>query len=250
MRIVSGVALIATLALGIDGVGNWGEMCMNGQRQSPIDIDGFRNQEEQVTVSPANSTYVPLSLHYPGIDTTYTSHQSGSAYLLTHLQGGFTGVPVGGSRPIRYTLERVEFRTPAEHRLGSREYELEMQMMHRGEDGSRAGVAVWYQRSEVRSELLDAIIQDTPLSFQRELGASIPDYHLYSGSQTLPPCTEDISWFLLGAKPASLSQLSFFTHMWSHSNARPLQLRNGRFVYHFVPSDTQKFLSVSENLST
>lgn len=227
-----------------DGGRSWTGTCVSGNRQSPIDL-GERQGigEELLTVSPFNSSYTPLSLHYAAHDSTYTSHQAASTYLLTHLQGGFTAVPIGSVASVHYQLERVEFRTPAEHRLGGRTYELEMQMIHRGEDGSKAGLAVWYERNERKSSVLEAIIQDTPLSFPSEFSSQIPDFHFYSGSQTTPPCSEDMTWFLIGVKPASAFQIQFFTQMWADvGNAREAQRPNGRWVYHMIPGEQGKFL--------
>lgn len=245
MRNIAEVVLLVGVSWALQDQGrSWTGTCVSGNRQSPIDLGETQGiGEEQLTVSPFNSSYAPLSLHYPPLDSTYASHQAASTYLLTHLQGGFTAVPIGSAASVRYQLERVEFRTPAEHRLGGRRYELEMQMIHRGEDGSKAGLAVWYERSERKSSVLEAVIQDTPLSFFSELGPQFSDFHFYSGSQTVPPCSEDITWYLLGSKPASASQIQFFTQMWPGAgNAREAQSTNGRWFYHMIPGEQGKFL--------
>lgn len=245
MRNIAEAMLLLGVGLALhDGENKWIQTCISGHRQSPIDVgDGRGTVEELVTVSPFNSSYIPLSLHYPPIDPTYTSHQAGSSYLLTHLQGGFTAVPIGSTTPVRYAIERVEFRTPSEHLIRGKGYELEMQLIHRGEDGSKAGLAVWYERSEKGSSVLEAIMQDSPLSFLSEFGGKIADFHFYAGSQTSPPCAEDMTWFLIGAKSATMRQINYFKQMGAGAaNAREVQKTNGRWVYHMISGEQRAFL--------
>jgi carbonic anhydrase len=55
-------------------------------------------------------------------------------------------------------------------------------------------------------------------------------YYTFTGSLTTPPCTEDVTWFVL-KDPAHLSkgQLAAFAKKYPH-NARPTQPLNGRLV--------------------
>ena len=59
----------------------------------------------------------------------------------------------------------------------------------------------------------------------RELG-----YYTYSGSQTAPPCTEGVTWFVLKAPvEVSAAEIEAFARLYPH-DARPIQPINGRVV--------------------
>jgi carbonic anhydrase len=55
-------------------------------------------------------------------------------------------------------------------------------------------------------------------------------YYTYRGSQTAPPCTEGVTWFVLKT-PVDISpeQISAFAKLYPH-DVRPLQPLNGRVV--------------------
>ncbi|MFL5426507.1 MAG: carbonic anhydrase family protein, partial [Myxococcales bacterium] len=55
-------------------------------------------------------------------------------------------------------------------------------------------------------------------------------YYTFAGSLTTPPCSEDVTWFVLKQAVAiSKSELATFAKKYSH-NARPIQPLNGRAV--------------------
>jgi carbonic anhydrase len=66
-----------------------------------------------------------------------------------------------------------------------------------------------------------------------DLNALLPDnraYYSFTGSLTTPPCSEDVSWFVLKT-PAQVSaeQVARFGRVYA-MNARPVQPLNGRVV--------------------
>jgi len=56
-------------------------------------------------------------------------------------------------------------------------------------------------------------------------------YYRYSGSLTTPPCSEGVIWVVKKATmSASQAQIDAFTKVMKHSNNRPVQPLNGRFI--------------------
>ena len=55
-------------------------------------------------------------------------------------------------------------------------------------------------------------------------------YYTYMGSQTAPPCTEGVTWFVLKT-PMDISpeEINAFAKLYPH-DVRPVQLLNGRVV--------------------
>ncbi|MGH9781806.1 MAG: carbonic anhydrase family protein, partial [Candidatus Acidiferrales bacterium] len=55
-------------------------------------------------------------------------------------------------------------------------------------------------------------------------------YYTYMGSQTAPPCTEGVTWFVLKAPmDISAEEINAFANLYPH-DARPVQPLNGRVV--------------------
>jgi carbonic anhydrase len=55
-------------------------------------------------------------------------------------------------------------------------------------------------------------------------------YYMYQGSQTAPPCTEGVTWFVLKTPmEISMEQINAFAKLYPH-DVRPVQPLNGRVV--------------------
>jgi carbonic anhydrase len=61
-------------------------------------------------------------------------------------------------------------------------------------------------------------------------------YYTYTGSLTTPPCSEEVTWYVL-AEPQEISeaQLVKLTAAIGSKNARPVQPANGRTIKAFRP---------------
>lgn len=213
---------------GIDGPGNWGRltpayaMCKDGVRQSPIDLrDTFA-----VDLEPIRFVYQPAAFRVSA--------------TRRHLQ---LTVPGGGLMLLgkEYRLENIRFHTPAEFTLAGKSMDLEVQLLHRADDGKLAVVSILFEQGE-ENPVIQSALNNLPLEKGGEVAPSgqtidlnrlLPDdrgYFTFMGSLTTPPCTEDVLWLVL-KKPrsASADQLAILQRLYS-PNARPVQPAHGRII--------------------
>lgn len=213
---------------GIDGPGNWGRltpayaMCKDGVRQSPIDLrDTFA-----VDLEPIRFVYQPAAFR---VSAT-------RRHLQLTVHGG--GLMLLGKE---YRLENIRFHTPAEFTLAGKSMDLEVQLLHRADDGKLAVVSILFEQGE-ENPVIQAALNNLPLEKGGEVAPSgqtidlnrlLPDdrgYFTFMGSLTTPPCTEDVLWLVL-KKPrsASADQLAILQRLYS-PNARPVQPAHGRII--------------------
>ena len=213
---------------GIDGPGNWGRltpayaMCKDGVRQSPIDLrDTFA-----VDLEPIRFVYQSAAFR---VSAT-------RRHLQLTVHGG--GLMLLGKE---YRLENIRFHTPAEFTLAGKSMDLEVQLLHRADDGKLAIVSVLFEQGE-ENPVIQAALNNLPLEKGGEVAPSgqtidlnrlLPDdrgYFTFMGSLTTPPCTEDVIWLVL-KKPrsASADQLAILQRLYS-PNARPVQPAHGRII--------------------
>jgi len=198
------------------------ESCARGRHQSPIDIDG----------PIANPKLLPIRFHYQDSDQILTN--DGRRLLLKPQTGSF--VEVDGDR---YDLESVVFHAPSEHKIVGAPYDMELQFVHRSQDGQVLILAVFLEQQSTNRDLSrlwssipttgDTAAEPIPLDPARLL-PNRRKYYQYEGSLTHPPCTEGVHWYVL-TDPLNISnqQLEHFSHLVPF-NARPVQSLNGRKV--------------------
>ncbi|WP_121217029.1 carbonic anhydrase [Oceanibaculum indicum] len=225
-----------TMALGWDYKGQtgpafWSSLspsywaCGNGIRQSPIDVTA-------VTLADLP----PLTLKYPGgaLSVMNTGR-------VLKLRGGPRDVLDSGWSA--YNLRHIDIRVPAEHRLDGREFAAELQLVHQRADGHVAILSVLMDEGRPNRGI-DRVLAALPSGsgLERTLPDQsfsahelLPDdlsYARYTGSLTVPPCTERVDWFVL-RRPLTLSaeQARLLREaVGGTGNARPLQPRNGREI--------------------
>jgi len=113
--------------------------------------------------------------------------------------------------------------------------------MHAGSDRKVAGVAVLLKAGSANATI-QQIWEHMPKSESKEqeiAGVEINPanllprdsaYYTYVGSLRAPPCTEDVTWFVLRTPLAiSKEQIQAFAQLYPH-DVRPLQPLNGRVV--------------------
>jgi len=212
------------------GPEHWGELspeyalCKNGHHQSPIDI---RNPQK-VDLPPIQFDYKPSPLHI--IDNGHT-------IMVNYGSGSF--ISVGGKK---YALRQFHFHRPSEERINGKGFEMVVHLVHTDEEGNIAVVAVLLQRGKdnplvhelwndlpkekEKEELLDNVQVDVA-----ELLPADPAYYTFPGSLTTPPCSENVTWFVL-KHPVTVSsaEIEQFSTLYRH-DARPTQPLYDRVVF-------------------
>lgn len=211
------------------GPSHWGELkpefapCKNGHRQSPIDI---RNPQK-ADLPPIQFDYHPSPLRI--IDNGHT-------VMITYGPGSF--LSVGGKK---YSLQQFHFHRPSEETINGKGYEMEVHLVHADQEGKLAVVAVLLQegkdnalvhelwndlpKEKEKAESLDNVLIDVAGLLPADRG-----YYTFPGSLTTPPCTENVTWFVL-KHPVTVSaaEIAQFSKLYRH-DARPTQPLYDRVV--------------------
>lgn len=217
---------------GPKGPTHWGDLdpqyisCKVGKEQSPIDI--------------RNAKKAPL----PSIQFEYKSGP------LRIINNGYTAVrvnyaPGNGNFLIvgnkRYELTQFHFHRPSEEYVHGKPYDMVIHFMHQSSDGKVAAVAVLLRAGNANATVqqLWEHMPKTPGGEELIPGVQIdpagllpPEvaYYTYIGSQTAPPCTESVTWFVLKT-PVDISaeEINAFAKLYPY-DIRPIQPLNGRVV--------------------
>src|ERR1700722_5984264 len=214
------------------GPDHWGDLnpdyaaCNAGKEQSPIDIRHA------------------IKAELPALRFDY---KSGPVRIINN---GYTAVrgnfPPGNGNylivgPSRYQLTQFHFHRPSEETINGKPYDMVMHLMHKAADGKVAAVAVFLKAGHSNATVQE-LWQHMPQTESKETeipGVAVNPatllpadtaYYTYSGSQTAPPCTEGVTWFVLKT-PVQISakEISAFAMLYPH-DVRPPQPLNGRVV--------------------
>ncbi|HLL23619.1 MAG TPA: carbonic anhydrase family protein [Kofleriaceae bacterium] len=209
---------------GETGPGLWASLdpawvaCKGGQ-QSPIDLELHASK-----ASPIEFAYRPSTAHV--VDTGHT--------LQVNLEAG-SKITIADAA---YKLVQFHVHTPSEHTIAGERYPLELHLVHEGEDGKVAMVAVMFDVGE-GAQLLEPVFAkwpskvDAPLKLRKPFDptALLPESRgvvQYTGSLTTPPCTEGVMWNVMRrTKTITKRQLERF-QLHYPSNARPVMPRGER----------------------
>ena len=209
------------------GPENWGdiegfELCREGLRQSPIDI----NYSFPEDLSEIEFHYRPSPL--------------------TVINNGHTiqaNVEPGSSMTIdgeTYELLQFHFHTPSENLVNHKSYAMEGHLVHKSNSGQLAVLSFFANRGPNNNALnpvwdvmpekarYEAVVT-TPFDVDELLPTDRRTFR-FNGSLTTPPCSEGVKWYVLMVPiQVSASQVSLFIDIIGE-NARPVQPLNGRRV--------------------
>jgi len=211
------------------GPSHWGDLkpefatCKTGHHQSPIDI---RNAQK-ANLPPIRFDYEPTPLHI--IDNGHT-------IMVNYGQGNFLSV---GEK--RYELKQFHFHIPSEEKINGKSFDMSLHLVHVDAEGKLAVVAVLLQQG-ANNPLVHELWNDLPREKEKEerldniqIDASriLPfdrSYYTFSGSLTTPPCSEDVTWFVL-KHPVTISaeDIKQFYQLY-RNDARPTQPLYDRVV--------------------
>jgi carbonic anhydrase len=209
----------------------WGKLdpayqaCAHGREQSPIDIRGAHR----------NSALQPIEFHYVG--GSVTLENTGRAIVARVDPGSY--ILAGG---VRYNLLRYEFHRPSEHAVKGKLNDMEVDLIHRSQDGHLATIAVRLSEDRgVPNAVLATLWEHLPATAGShakvedmiDAGGLLPGdrgYWTYTGSELTPPCSEGVQWFVFENDVSmSRDQLRAFAELF-RMNTRPLQDLHGRRI--------------------
>lgn len=209
----------------------WGRLdpayrtCSKGQEQSPIDIRSTH----------LDKSLEPLRYHFIAGPMTLVNTGNG---IVAHPYPGSTMVADG----VRYQLVEIDFHIPSEHAIKGRLADMEVDLVHRSDDGKQAIVAVLFNRDwGVPNALLSTLWAHLPtqphttakVNEMVNAGGFLPSdpgYWTYTGSQLEPPCAEGVRWYVL-QQDLSVSREQFRALESLYKlNTRPAQDAHGRRI--------------------
>ncbi|POO01210.1 Carbonic anhydrase, alpha-class [Trema orientale] len=222
----------------VRGPTRWGgirpewKTCSNGTMQSPIEL-----LDQRVRLV---SNLGRLRRSYRPANATLRNRGHDMMLKWTSDSAGF--VELNGTR---YFLRQCHWHSPSEHTLNGKRFDLEFHLVHQSLRGQILVVGIMYQigvadsfLTTMESHLLHAISNRTYQ--ERNVGIVDPNlikigsrrYYKYIGSLTVPPCTQNVVWFVVRevrtVARGQVSLLHVAVNDGSDTNARPIQQIHGR----------------------
>jgi carbonic anhydrase len=216
---------------GPTGPAKWGGLekafaeCKLGQIQSPIDIPDASARKGDLASLLFNYKPSPLRI----IDDGHTIQ-------VNYAPGSF--VTVEGKR---YDLAQFHFHKPSEEKIDGKGHDMVAHLVHQGQGGKLAVVAVlldigkenplikmlWNNLPKEKGK--ENVVEATKIN-ALELLPQNKGYYTFAGSLTTPPCSEDVTWFVLKTPvQVSADEIAQFARYYP-MNARPVQPVNGRDI--------------------
>ncbi len=216
---------------GATGPAKWGSMeasfeeCKLGQLQSPIDIPDASARKGDLPSLLFDYKAAPLKI----IDNGHTIQ-------VNYSPGSF--VSVAGKK---YELVQFHFHKPSEEKINGKAHDMVVHLVHQGPDGKHGVVAILLDTG-TENRLVKSLWDNLPKEKDKENAVdavmiNVSDllpknkgYYTFSGSLTTPPCSEDVTWFVLKT-PVTVSsdEIARFAKYYP-MNARPVQPLNGRDI--------------------
>ena len=198
---------------GATGPAKWGSLeksftqCKLGQNQSPIDIPDASARKGDLPSLLFAYKPSPLKIIDNG-HTIQVNYAPGSA------------VSIDGKT---YELVQFHFHKPSEEKIDGKAHDMVAHLVHQGPGGKLAVIAVLLDTG--KENVVDAVQINA-------LGLLPPNkgYYTFAGSLTTPPCSEDVTWYVLKTPvQVSADEIARFAKTYP-MNARPIQPGNDRDI--------------------
>ena len=199
--------------------------CKLGQFQSPIDIPDANTRKGDFASMLFNYKPSPLKMVDNGF-TIQVDYAPGSSFSIDDK---------------RYELMQFHFHKPSEEKIDGKGHEMDVHLVHRAQDGKLAVIAVLLDTGK-ENPVVKTLMNNLPKEKGKETMVEkatinaldlLPDnkgYYRFAGSLTTPPCSENVTWFVL-KKPVQISADSIARFGKTYPmNARPVQPINGRDI--------------------
>lgn len=214
---------------GNTGPEHWGSLsdeyldCKVGRNQSPVDIN-----------SPLpDRSLQPVEFSY---EETYTTLRNDGTTIKAVYGAGSELIFEG----ISYQLLEFHFHSPSEHTVNGIPFDLEMHLTHQNSDGKLLALSVFFEEgTKPHMEIYDLWKKlpvhsgDESKHFRFNVIHLLPkarQYYTYTGSMTIPPCSEGVTWILMKkAVRISSTQVDQFLRAFRH-NSRPVQSIHHRTI--------------------
>ena len=209
---------------GDKGPEHWGEQfktCTTAKWQAPINIVG-PFLKPKLSVVPAYQD-AKLALVNDGRNIDIKVEEGGKLRV--------DSVP--------YELNLVRFHRPSEELIEGQASAMDMQLMHRSEDGKWVTLVVLFKEGEANEALAplweklpakggDRVeLEGQKFNFKTLLPGQM-DYFSYEGTLTTPPCTEGVKYYVLKT-PVTLTKEQL-AHFPLEGNVRPVQALKNRQI--------------------
>ncbi|MEU2178535.1 carbonic anhydrase family protein [Nocardia sp. NPDC019219] len=215
-----------------EGPDHWADLdrdfltCKSGHQQSPVDLPGHARLEPH--------EHTTVDYHSVPTVTLRNNGHTVQANLPTH----------NGNRivvdDVPFELVQFHFHLPSEHTVDGVGTTMEVHFVHKSATGQVAVLGVLLRAAPgpsgfapILSVAPRAVDVETVVPGPIDLRSMLPgatDQYRYQGSLTTPPCSEGVSWTVLGSPVAvAPADADRYRALFSHSN-RPTQPLNGRSV--------------------
>lgn len=199
------------------------QSCPGNFMQSPIDIEG---------TDPVIAHELFLDYRLSDLTLRHGSH----GLMIPYKEGSFLKI-----NTKQYLLETIHFKTPSEHLILSQRFPMEIQFHHVGPQGQKAVIAALVQSGAPHPAIEElwpylpiekgqSNVQENVVYNARDLLPYNLDYFRYQGSLTMPPCDDNVAWYILKT-PLVLSDIQIDAAKTIQGlNARGVQDRDFRMI--------------------
>ncbi len=198
--------------------------CEFGKYQSPINI------------KTENTNKISSSLKFYSVNKSSNILNNGNTIQINYKKGNKLFV-----KDMSYNLTQIHFHYPSEHEINEKKSDMEIHLVYKNTNENLAVVAIMVNKGK-KNKLLSDLFNNFPLSENKNQTLKkiainpinfLPqdrNYYKYMGSLTTPPCSENVTWYILKNRiEISSNQLKNYTKIFK-MNARPPQALNNRAV--------------------